>query len=125
MATTDSHSHFYQLTQQRQANTAIDRWCRSLKVSRRRIERNPHFADLATLLMFDQHESWFNQEDKQIWTHCWQWVYSKELPLTLYHKRKLISIIDGIEYRHQAYKQRQRKRQHIQARLQRRQLAAV
>lgn len=127
MAAKDYQSHSYHQQQTRKQDWSIDRWCRNLKVSRRKIEQNPHYKDLATLLMFDQHQSWFNQEDERVWTHCWQWVYSKELPLSGYHKRKLIGIIQGIEYRQQAYQQRQIKRQHIQARIARRRskLAAV
>lgn len=114
MATKDYQSHFYQQQQAREQDWSVDRWCRSLKVSRRKIERNPHYKDLATLLMFDSWQGLMTSHDKDIWTHCWQWVYSKELPLTRYHKRKLTGIIDHIELRHTRQwhiEQRRQKRQ--------------
>ena len=120
----DTQSHFYHQFNNNRQDWSIDRWCRRLGISRKKLESHPHIQDVATLLMFDQHQSWFNQEDERVWTHCWQRVYHWELPLSDYHKRRLIGIIQGIEYRRQAYQQRQIKRQHIQARLERKLAAA-
>lgn len=121
---TPQGNHTYEYYKNRQ-DWAIDRWCRDLKISRKKLEQHPHIEDVATLLMFDHHDSWFNQEDQRIWTHCWQWCYHQERALSQYHKSKLIKIIEGIEFRRQAFGKRQLKRQHIQARIERRKLAAV
>lgn len=120
----DSKSHYYQHRQQVLQDHRLRQWCRKNGMSLKKIESHPHINDIATLLMFDEHEPWMNQEDTRIYKHCWQWSYEKEMALTNYHKSKLLGIITGIEYRRQAYQQRQLKRQHIQARSDKK-LAAV
>jgi hypothetical protein len=111
--------------EQRQ-NQYINQWCYRHAIRRKKIENHPYFADLVTLLMFDDWQDHMNQHDLDIWRHCWQWSYHLELPLSGHHRRKLLNIIEGLQYRQQAYQQRKIKRQHIQARIQnRQQLAAV
>ncbi|CAB4137144.1 hypothetical protein UFOVP327_3 [uncultured Caudovirales phage] len=92
------NNHDVYITEQRQ-NQAIDRHCHRLKISRKKLETHPNITDLVTLMSFDQHQVWMTDKDQQIWRHTWAWVYHKELPLNTYHKRKLISILDSIEYR--------------------------
>lgn len=121
----DYQSYVYHQHCQNQQDWSIDRWCRSLGISRLKLEHHPYFEDVVTLLMFDSWQEHMNQRDRDIWQHCWQWSYQKEFPLSGHHRKRLLNIIDGLEYRHQAYQKRELKRQHIQARLDRRQLAAV
>lgn len=123
----DSQSHFYHQQQTQRQNWRISDWAKKQGLSVNKIENHPAISDVAVLLDFDQHSTWFTQKDTEIWTHCWQWCYKHEHPLTKHHKRKLLSIIEGIEYRRQQYQGRLLKRQRIQARLQRKQnkLAAV
>jgi len=83
----------------RQQDWSIDRWCRGLRISRRSVETHPHIRDVATLLMFDQHQTWMSDRDRNIWTHCWQWTYHRQLPLSQYHRRQLTHIIDHIQLR--------------------------
>lgn len=120
----NNHEQFIKETKQ---NRAIDSFCRRHKISRTKLEQHPHIEDVKTLMDFDRHAIWFTAKDTQIWTHCWQSVYHNEYTLTKYQKNKLLSIIDGIEYRRQQYNKRVEKRKHIQARLQKKQnkLAAV
>jgi hypothetical protein len=122
---TDARSHHYHEFNSNRQNWAIDRWCRGLRISRIKLERHPHFEDVVTLLMFDSWQNHMNQSDRDIWRHCWQWSYHRQLPLSGHHKTRLLNIVDGLDYRHQAYEKRKLKRQHIKARLDRRQLAAV
>ena len=70
------------------------------------------------MLIFDRWSSLMTAKDKQIWTHAWQHVYQKEQALTEYLRRKLISIVEGIEFR-------QRRLKHIQARQQRKATATA
>ena len=91
---------------EQQQNRAVDRHCHRLGISRTKLERHPCIADIVTLISFDQHQTWMTEKDHEIWRHTWAWVYHKELPLNTYHKRKLTSIIDSIEYR-------QRNQQHM------------
>lgn len=125
MARSDAQSqHYHEFTGNRQ-NWAIDRWCSGVKISRTKLEQHPYVRDLATMLMFDAWQQYMNQSDHDIWRHCWQSLYHKEIPLSLHQKRKLLNITDGLEYRQQAYRTRELKRQHIQARITRKQLATV
>ena len=121
------HAPIDQARRERRQDWSIDRLCRGLRISRRKLEQHPHWSDVVTLLLFDPYHTWMNQEDHRVWTHCWQRTYWQELPLSPYHRQRLTHIIDGIEYRKQAYNQRQTKRQHIQARIaeRRSRLAAV
>lgn len=107
----NNHDVFVKESQQ---NSAVARHCRRLGITRKKLETHPHFNDLLTLMAFDQHQTWMTEKDQQIWRHTWQWVYRQELALTEYHRRKLRSIVDGIEFK-------QRRLKHIQARLDRRQ----
>lgn len=95
----DLYNNYECFRQEIKQNRAIDQYCRGLKISRKKIESHPLIADVATLLAFDQHGMWMTEKDQQIWRHSWAWVYHKQLPLNTYHKRKLLSIIDSIEYR--------------------------
>lgn len=121
------HAPIDQAQRERRQDWSIDRLCRGLRISREKLEQHPHWSDVVTLLLFDPYHTWMNQEDHRVWTHCWQRTYWQELPLSPCHRQRLTHIIDGIEYRKQAYHQRQTKRQHIQARIaeRRSQLAAV
>lgn len=118
----------YSVEQQliRQDQRASD-WAKRNGFSWTKIQSHPFIEEIALLLEFDEHHIWFTQKDADIWTHCWQWCYKHEHQLTNYHRKKLLSIIDGIEYRRQQYQNRQLKRQHIQQRIAKRQnkLAAV
>jgi hypothetical protein len=76
---------------------------KSLGISVTKIEQHPCVADIRTLMDFDSYHVWMTEKDKQIYAHAWQWVYTKELPLNTYLKRKLASILDNIEYRQQRY----------------------
>ena len=91
----NNHEHFIAEQQQ---NRAIDRHCQRLRISRKKLQTHPCITDVATLSAFDQHQHWMTDKDQQIWRHTWAWVYHKELPLNTYHRRKLISILDSIEY---------------------------
>jgi hypothetical protein len=95
----DLYNNHQQYIAEKRQNWAIDRHCQRLKISRKKLETHPCIADIVTLIAFDQHEVWMTEKDQQIWRHTWAWVYHKELPLNAYHKRKLNSIIDSIEYR--------------------------
>jgi hypothetical protein len=91
---------------------AIDAFCRRHKISRSKLEQHPYLEDVHTMLKFDQWQSLMTAKDRQIWTHAWQHLYHRERALTEYLQRKLISIVEGIEFRQQRLK-------HIQARQQR------
>lgn len=99
---TDARSHHYHEFNSNRQNWAIDRWCRDLEISRTKLERHPHFEDVVTLLMFDEWQQHMNSQDRSVWTHCWQWSYHRQFPLSGYHKTKLTQIIDHIGYRQQA-----------------------
>lgn len=115
---------YHSWTAQRQ-DWRVEKWLRTLRISRTKLETHPYFEDVVTLLMFDSWQQHMNQSDTAIWTHCWQHCYHRELALSDYQKRKLIGIVNGLEYRYQAYKKRELKRQHIRARIERKKLAAV
>lgn len=99
MAIQDYQSYHYHQRLHNRQDCAIDRWCRHLRVSRKKLETHPYFADIVTLLMFDDWQDSMSARDRAIWTHCWQWSYHKELPLSGYHRGKLTSIIDHIKLR--------------------------
>ena len=112
--------------EQRQ-NSRIIWHYKSLGISLTKLERHPCVADLRTLMDFDAYHVWMTAQDQQIYAHAWSWVYSKELPLNTYLKRKLATIVNNIEYRqqqHQQLQQRNQKRQHIALR-QRSKVAAL
>jgi hypothetical protein len=99
----------YDRRKEAQQNWDVSCWLRTRGLSRKKIESHPHFDDIVTLLMFDHWQTHMTSKDLAIWTHCWSWSYSKQLPLSQYHKRKLQSIVDHIELR-------QLRLKHIQAR---------
>jgi hypothetical protein len=109
----DLYNNHKQFVQEQKQDNAIKRHCRRLGITLKKLETHPNIADLRVLMDFDQYESWMTEKDRQIWSHTWQWVYKKEFALTEYHRRKLRSILDGIEFK-------QRRMKHIQARLDRR-----
>lgn len=92
----NNHNVFIKESQQ---NHAIDAFCRGHSITRAKLEQHPNIEDLATLMAFDSHEAWMTPKDQQIWRHAWAWVCHRELPLNTYHKRKLNSILDSIQYR--------------------------
>ena len=110
----DLYNNHKQFVQEQKQDNAIKRHCRRLGITLKKLETHPNISDLRVLMDFDQYESWMTEKDRQIWSHTWQWVYKKEFALTEYHRRKLRSILDGIEFK-------QRRMKHIQARLDRRQ----
>lgn len=95
----DLYNNHEQYIKELKQNRSVKSFCRGLGISRTKLESHPCIADVATLLAFDQHQTWMTEKDQQIWRHTWAWVYHKELPLNTYHKRKLNSIIDSIQYR--------------------------
>ena len=95
----DLYNNHEQFIKEQRQNSAIDRHCHRLKISRKKLETHPNITDLVTLMSFDQHQVWMTEKDQQIWRHSWNWVYHRELPLNEYHKRKLTSILDSIQYR--------------------------
>lgn len=82
----------------------IDSFCRDLKISLTKLESHPNIADVRTLLDFRPYQTYMTDKDQQILRHTWAWVYHKELPLNTYHKRKLNTILNSIEYRQQHMK---------------------
>ena len=114
LAAEKNYSYEHQQTRQ---DWRISSWARKNGLTLSKIENHPNISQVALLLDFDEHSTWFSQKDTEIWTHCWQWCYKHEHELSKYHKSKLLSIITGIEFRQQRLK-------HIQARQQKK-LAAV
>ena len=113
---------------------AIDAWCSHLGLDRKRIENHPDISSIRTLL--DLRGLWprMNTHDQNIWNMVWRQVYEHEYTLSLWHKNKLLTIVDGIEYRDQRleqsrieYQARVLKRQKIKQRIKKREqkLAAV
>lgn len=130
----DPQGFFYHQRKEMLQNWAISSWARKNGLSVSKIENHPRIAEVALLLEFDEHSTWFSQKDTEIWTYCWKWCYERELELTPFQKKKLLSIITGIEYRQQLlqktkqeYQARVLKRQKIAERLKKKQnkLAAV
>lgn len=105
----DLYNNHEQFVKESKQNHAIDAFCRRHKISRDKLENHPYIADIRTLLIFDQWQSLMTAKDRQIWTHAWQHLYHRERALTEYLQRRLISIVEGIEFRQQRLK-------HIQAR---------
>lgn len=97
---------------------AIDKFCTRHRISRAKLEQHPHIADVYTMLVFDRWSNLMTDKDRQIWTHAWQHIYHRENALTEYLRRKLVSIVEGIEFR-------QRRSKHIQARQQRKAAATA
>lgn len=102
----NNHKTFVEESKQ---NKTIDAWCRHLGLDRRKVENHPNIPDVRTLL--DVRGFWprMNERDQNIWKMVWKQVYEHEYPLSTWHKKKLLTIVDGIEYRDQALA-------HIQAR---------
>jgi hypothetical protein len=92
------NNHEQYIAELRQDRT-VEQFCRGLGISKTKLESHPCIADVATVLAFDQHQVWMTERDQQIWRHAWAWVYHRELPLNTYHKQKLNSILNSIEYR--------------------------
>lgn len=94
----DLYNNYDTFRQERRQDHAVQRYCHGLKISMKKLESHPCIQDVATLIMFDPYAVWMTERDQQIWRHTWAWVYHKQLPLNTYHKRKLNSIIDSIQY---------------------------
>ena len=100
----DLYNNHEQYIKERRQDSRIAGFCHGLKISQTKLESHPNIADVKTLLDFRPYHIWMTQKDQQILRHTWAWVYHKELPLNTYHKQKLNSIIDSIEYRQQQLK---------------------
>lgn len=107
----DKHYHGKFSTQRRETrqNWLLDRFCRTKGFTRAKLDKHPQFDDVMALLAFDGWESEMTHKDLQIWTHAWQWIYVKEFALTEYLRERLLSIVDGIEFR-QLRREQQRSR---------------
>jgi hypothetical protein len=95
----DLYNNHEQYIKERRQDNRLAGYCRGLGISLAKLETHPCISDVVTLISFDQHQTWMTLKDHEIWRHTWAWVYHRELPLNTYHKRKLTSILDSIEYR--------------------------
>lgn len=73
----------------------IDKWCRSLGITRKDLENHSCVGDIRVLLDFDQYDHLMNQRDRAVWTHAWNWVYKKQLPINVWLEKRLLSIVSN------------------------------
>ena len=74
---------------------AIDLWAREQGLDLKTLTTHPCVRDIQTLLDFDQLSHLMTPKDKQIWTHAWQWVAVKQLPINVYIQKRLSSIVEN------------------------------
>ena len=102
----------------------IDKWFREQGLDMATVMQHPNITDVRTLLDYEQYEGWMTAKDREIWRHAWKWVYKKQLPISVYIEKRLLSIVQGCEQRKLAlaeYKARCQKRNHIHKRLEKKQ----
>lgn len=100
----DLYNNHEQFIKERKQDQRVAGFCHGLQISKTKLETHPKIGDVRILIDFDPYQVWMTEKDRQILRHTWAWVYHKELPLNTYHKRKLTSIIDSIEYRQRTIK---------------------
>jgi len=91
----NNHNAFIKEARQ---NYGIDKWCRELGISRKKIEAHPHIADIRVLIELRAYSTYFNKKDTQVFTKIWHQVYEHEYPLTAYHKHKLLQVVASVEF---------------------------
>ena len=91
----------------------IARWCREQGIDPRTIEQHPCVADIRTLLDFDSYDHLMSAKDKQIWAHAWNWVYKKQLPISVYIEKRLLSIVENCKRTEYIIKRKQRQSQQV------------
>jgi diketogulonate reductase-like aldo/keto reductase len=75
----------------------IAQWCREQGIDPKVIERHPCVADIRTLLDFDRLDHLMTKKDREIWQHAWAWVYQKQLPISVYIDKRLLSIVENCQ----------------------------
>ena len=98
----------------------IEKWFREQGLDMTTVMQHPNIKDVRTLLDYEQYEGWMTAKDREIWRHAWKWVYKKQLPISVYINKRLLSIVEGCEQRKQArnnFLERVQKRKHIDKRL--------
>ena len=94
--------------QQNKQNWSIDAWCRQLGIDRHSLETHPNVKDLRVLLDYDQYNHLMTKKDREIWTHAWNWVYRKQLPISIYINKRLLSIVENCKRTEYILKRKQR-----------------
>ena len=94
--------------QENKQNWAIDAWCKKLGINRKTFETHPRIQDIKILLDFDKLDHLMTQKDKEIWQHAWNWVYKKQLPISVYIEKRLLSIVENCKRTEYILKRKQR-----------------
>lgn len=75
----------------------IKKWCKEQGLDLTTIETHPRLVDVRALLDFDIYDGLMTKKDKEIWTHAWNWVYKKQLPISVYIEQRLLSIVENCQ----------------------------
>lgn len=89
------HSRFAKEFRKTKQDWTIDSWCNKLGITRRGLETHPNVKDIRILLDFDAYDHLMTEKDRKIWEHAWNWVYKKQLPISPYINRGLLSIVEN------------------------------
>ena len=100
----DLYNNHEQFVKERKQDCAVQGFCRDLAISQTKLEQHPNIRDVRTILDFRPYQPFMTAKDQQILRHTWAWVYHQELPLNQYHRHKLNTILDSIEYRQRTIK---------------------
>ena len=104
-------NEFNQLRQQ----WNIARWCKEQGMDPKTIETHPCVSDIRKLLDFDALDHLMTAKDKQIWHHAWNWVYRKQLPMSVYIDKRLLSIVENCKRTEYIIKRKQRQAERLLA----------
>lgn len=96
------HNNFETRRKESQQSYEIRQWARQLGIAvqdfESKIARHPSVADLCILLDLNMYKHFFNKKDQQVFRHIWHQVYQLEYPLTAYHRKKLVQVVDSTDY---------------------------
>lgn len=98
----DLHNNFDTLRKQLKQSYEIRQWARAIGVNPRefenKIETHPKLEDVRVLIDIKNYAVYFNAKDTQVVNKIWYQVYEHEYPLSEYHRRKLLQVLDSVEY---------------------------
>ena len=96
------HNNFETHRKEFKQSYEIRQWARQLGIEVKdfetKIASHPNVSDLDILLDLNMYKHFFNKKDTQVFTHIWHQVYKLEYPLSAYHRKKLVQVVDSTEF---------------------------
>ena len=96
------HNNFETHRKEFKQSYEIRQWARQLGIEVKdfetKIASHPNVSDLDILLDLNMYKHFFNKKDTQVFKHIWHQVYKLEYPLSAYHRKKLVQVVDSTEF---------------------------